>query len=293
MKGIVLAGGSGTRLYPITEGISKQLMPIYDKPMVFYPISVLMLAGIKDILIITTPDDQSMFKRLLGDGSKFGANFEYVIQPTPDGLAQALILGEKFIGDDECVLVLGDNIYYGNGFIKMLDNASENAKNGYATIFGYEVKDPNRFGIMELDENQNVIGVEEKPTNPKSNYAITGLYFYPKGVSNKAKLVKPSARGELEITTLNDMYLQESKLKAELLGGGFCWFDTGTFESELDAAMTIKSIQTNRDVVIACLEQIGYDKGWLSEDDLAKRATLLSKNTYGKYLTKTLERGRK
>jgi len=293
MKGIVLAGGSGTRLYPITEGISKQLMPIYDKPMIFYPISTLMLAGIKDILIITTKEDQQYFKRLLGDGSKFGINLEYIIQPSPDGLAQAFILGEEFIGDDECAMVLGDNIFYGNGFVEMLKNAVKNAELGYATNFGIEVPDPERFGIMEVEKTENgnkIISVEEKPENPKSNYAITGLYFYPKGVSKKAKLVKPSKRGELEITSLNDIYLKENKLLGELLGGGFCWYDTGTFESQLDAAQSIRTYQTNRGKVIACLEQIGYNNGWISKEQLEQRAKVLSKNTYGKYLSEVLNK---
>jgi len=293
MKGIVLAGGSGTRLYPITEGISKQLMPIYDKPMIFYPISVLMLAGIRDILVITTEKDQEGFKRLLGDGSKFGINLEYIIQPSPDGLAQAFILGEEFIGDDECAMVLGDNIFYGNGFIEMLKKAVENAKLGFATNFGIEVPDPERFGIMEVVktvDGNRIISVEEKPENPKSNFAITGLYFYPKGVSQRAKLVKPSKRGELEITTLNDMYLKENKLLAELLGGGFSWYDTGTFESQLDAANAIRSYQTNRGKVLSCLEQIGYKNGWLSKERLKERAEELSKNTYGKYLKKVLDK---
>ena len=292
MKGIVLAGGSGTRLYPITEGISKQLMPIYDKPMIFYPISTLMLAGIKDILIITTKDDQAYFKRLLGDGSKFGINLEYVIQPSPDGLAQAFILGEEFIGDEECAMVLGDNIFYGNGFVNMLKKAVKNAEKGYATNFGIEVPDPERFGIMEVEKTPNgnkIISVEEKPLNPKSNFAITGLYFYPKGVPAKAKLVKPSKRGELEITSLNDIYLKENKLLAELLGGGFSWYDTGTFESQLDAAQAIRTYQTNRGKVIACLEQIAYSNGWLEKEELEKRAKVLSKNTYGQYLNKILK----
>lgn len=292
MKGIVLAGGSGTRLYPITEGISKQLMPIYDKPMIFYPISTLMLAGIRDILIITTKDDQAYFKRLLGDGTKFGINLEYVIQPSPDGLAQAFILGEEFIGDDECAMVLGDNIFYGNGFVNMLKKAVKNAEKGFATNFGIEVPDPHRFGIMEVEKTENgnkIISVEEKPENPKSNFAITGLYFYPKGVPAKAKLVKPSKRGELEITSLNDIYLKENKLLAELLGGGFSWYDTGTFESQLDAAQAIRAYQTNRGKVIACLEQIAYTNGWLEKEELEKRAKVLSKNTYGQYLNKVLK----
>ena len=240
MKGIILAGGSGTRLYPITEGISKQLMPIYDKPMIFYPLATLMLAGIREILVITTPQDQEQFIKLLGDGSKFGIELSYVVQPSPDGLAQAFILGEEFIGDDACAMILGDNIFYGNGFNKLLEDAKVNAENGKATIFGNQVRDPERFGIMELDEHRNVLSVEEKPAKPKSNYAITGLYFYPKGVAEKAKTIKPSARGELEITTLNDLYLQQGDLKAELLGDGFTWFDTGTFDSQVDAANMIR-----------------------------------------------------
>ena len=293
MKGIVLAGGSGTRLYPITEGISKQLMPIYDKPMIFYPISALMLAGIRDILVITTEKDQEGFKRLLGDGSKFGINLEYIVQPSPDGLAQAFILGEEFIGDDECAMVLGDNIFYGNGFVEMLKKAAENAKLGFATNFGIEVTDPKRFGIMEVVktvDGNRIISVEERPENPKSNFAITGLYFYPKGVSKKAKLVKPSKRNELEITSLNDMYLKEDRLLAELLGGGFSWYDTGTFESQLDAANAIRVYQTSRGKVLSCLEQIGYKNGWLSRESLEERAEELSKNTYGKYLRKVLDK---
>ena len=293
MKGIVLAGGSGTRLYPITEGISKQLMPIYDKPMIFYPLSALMLAGIRDILVITTKQDQEGFKRLLGDGSKFGINLEYIVQPSPDGLAQAFILGEDFIGDDECAMVLGDNIFYGNGFGEMLKKAAKNAELGFATNFGIEVPDPRRFGIMEVVktvDGNRIISVEEKPENPKSNFAITGLYFYPKGVSKKAKLVKPSIRNELEITSLNDMYLKEDRLLGELLGGGFSWYDTGTFESQLDAANSIRVYQTNRGKVLSCLEQIGYKNGWLSREALEARAEELSKNTYGKYLRKVLDK---
>lgn len=286
MKGIILAGGSGTRLYPITEGISKQLMPIYDKPMIFYPLSTLMLAGIKDILVITTPEDQASFQRLLKDGSQFGVNISYTVQPSPDGLAQAFILGEEFIGDDTCAMILGDNIFYGNGFADILKRANKNAEDGKATIFGTEVKDPQRFGIMELDSENNVLSVEEKPENPKSRFAITGLYFYPQGVAKKAKLVKPSARGELEITTLNDMYLQDASLKAELLGTEFTWFDTGTFDSQLDAANMIRTIQNNKDKVICCPEQIAYYHGWITKDQLEARAKLLGKNTYGKYLQK-------
>ncbi len=287
MKGIVLAGGTGSRLHPITKGISKQLMPIYDKPMIYYPLSVLMLSGIKDILVITTKEDQNGFIRLLGDGSDYGVNISYIIQPSPDGLAQAFILGEDFIGNDECAMVLGDNIFYGNGFIDTLKSASVSSINGKATIFGYEVKDPNRFGVMEVDENRNVISVEEKPKYPKSNYAITGLYFYPKGVSLMAKEVKPSERGELEITTLNDMYLQESRLKAELLGGGFCWFDTGTFDSQIEAANMIKSIQNNKGSVISSLEQIAFKNGWLTDEELLDLGNKMSKNSYGQYLIET------
>lgn len=288
MKGIILAGGSGTRLYPITEGISKQLMPVYDKPMIYYPLATLMLAGIKEILVITTPEDQASFQKLLKDGSQFGIHISYTVQPSPDGLAQAFILGEEFIGDDACAMVLGDNIFYGNGFNELLENATENAKRGKATIFGNQVKDPERFGIMELDADNNVLSVEEKPEHPKSNYAITGLYFYPKGISAKAKMVKPSARGELEITTLNDMYLQDGDLKAELLGEGFTWFDTGTFDSQLDAANMIRTIENNKDKVICCPEQIAYYRGWITKEQLDERAELLKKNSYGKYLKKVI-----
>lgn len=289
MKGIVLAGGSGTRLYPITEGLSKQLVPIYDKPMIYYPISTLMLAGIRDIAIITTPEDQDQFKRVLGDGTKFGVNFTYIVQPSPDGLAQAFILGKDFIGDDACAMVLGDNIFYGGEFTKILNNARLNAEYGKATIFGYRVKDPERFGIMEFDENNNVIGVEEKPENPKSNYCITGLYFYPKGVSEKASKVVPSKRGELEITSLNEMYLKEGNLKAELLNRGFKWFDTGTFKSLNEATNFIAFEQENIDSIIACLEQIAYQNEWLSKEKLLERAELLHKNSYGKHLAKIIE----
>lgn len=296
MKGIILAGGSGTRLYPITEGTSKQLVPVYDKPMIYYPLSVLMEADIKDILIITTPEDQANFKRMLGDGSKFGINLSYVVQPSPDGLAQAFILGEEFIGEDACAMVLGDNIFYGNGLSDVLKDAVKNAEKGQATIFGYQVKDPERFGIMEVKESEEgvyVVSVEEKPEEPKSDYAITGLYFYPKGVSKLAKQVKPSARGELEITTLNDLYLQKGILKACLLGDGYTWFDTGTFNSLLDASNMIRTIQNNKDKVICCPEAIAYSKGWLGYDELSKRAELLHKNSYGKYLKKLVMKGRK
>lgn len=289
MKGIILAGGSGTRLYPITEGISKQLMPIYDKPMIFYPLTTLMLAGIRDILVITTEVDQPGFKKLLGDGSKFGVNLEYIIQPSPDGLAQAFILGEEFIGDEACAMILGDNIFYGNGLTNLLMSARENAEAGFATNFGFRVHDPERFGIMELDSENNILSVEEKPAEPKSDFAVTGLYFYPAGVAEKAKQVQPSDRGELEITSLNDIYLQEGKLKGELLGSGFSWFDTGTFDSEMDAAVMIRAIETNQSRVVACPEQIAFDQGWISKDQLAERAELLKKNSYGAFLKKTLE----
>ena len=265
MKGIILAGGSGTRLYPITEGISKQLIPIYDKPMIYYPLSILMLAGIKDILLITTKEDQAGFIRLFGDGSKFGINISYIIQPSPDGLAQAFTLGKDFIGDDACAMVLGDNIFYGDGLVKKLNQARENALNGNATIFGYEVKDPERFGIMEIDENHNVLSVEEKPEHPKSDFAITGLYFYDNLVVEKAARVEKSARGEYEITDLNRMYLEEGNLKAELLGGGYAWFDTGLTDSLLDASSTIKTLQNLRDSIISCPEQIAYKNNWIDK----------------------------
>lgn len=290
IKGIILAGGTGTRLYPITEAISKQLVPVYDKPMIFYPLSVLMQAGIRDILIISTEEDQENFKRLLGDGHQFGVKLNYIVQPSPDGLAQAFILGEEFIDDDPCAMILGDNIYFGNGLKKKLSKAAENAANGYATIFGYQVRDPQRFGIMEVDEYNNVISVEEKPKEPKSDYAITGLYFYPKGVSEIAKTIQPSRRGELEITSLNDMYLQNQKLKSSILGDGYTWFDTGTFESLLDASCMIRTIENNRDTLICSPELIGLHQGWLSLEDFSKRAILLNKNSYGACLLKVAER---
>ena len=295
MKGIILAGGSGTRLYPITEGISKQLMPIYDKPMIFYPLATLMSAKIKDILVITTPEDQKAFQKLLKDGSQFGINISYVVQPSPDGLAQAFILGEEFIGDDCCAMVLGDNIFYGSGFEKLLKSAKKNAEEGHATIFGNQVKDPERFGIMEINESESgtyVVSVEEKPQHPKSNYAITGLYFYPTGVSEKAKKITPSERGELEITTLNDMYLKEGNLKAEILGDGFTWFDTGTFDSELDAANMIRTIENNTDRIICCPEQIAYKEKWITKEQLEQRAKVLKKNNYGKYLQRLVDNGK-
>lgn len=290
MKGIILAGGSGTRLYPITEGISKQLIPIYDKPMIYYPLSILMLAGIKDILLITTKEDQQGFKRLLGDGKKIGINIEYIIQPSPDGLAQAFTLGADFIGNDTCAMILGDNIFYGNDLVKKLHNARVNAEQGYATIFGYKVKDPERFGIMEIDNSENVLSVEEKPQNPKSDFAITGLYFYDNSVVQKAFNVKKSARGEYEITDLNQMYLEEQRLKAELLGGGYMWFDTGLTDSLLDASNTIKTIQNLQGSIISCPEQISYKNGWLSNEELLNRAELMKKNEYGRYLRRTYDK---
>ncbi len=292
MKGIILAGGSGTRLYPITEGISKQLMPIYDKPMIFYPLSVLMLADIRDILIITTPSDQTSFQHLLGDGSKFGINLSYAIQPEPRGLTDAFIVGEEFIGDEACAMVLGDNVFYGNGLTKLLMNARDNAESGFATNFGFRVHDPERFGIMEVDDSGSILSIEEKPSNPKSDFAVTGLYFYPAGVSKLAKQVQPSERGEIEISTLNNMYLQSNKLKGELLGGGFCWFDTGTFDSQMDAAVMIRALETNQSRIIACLEQIAFDRGWISREQLAERANLCKKNKYGQFLIKVLEDAR-
>lgn len=289
MRGIILAGGSGTRIYPITEGISKQLMPIYDKPMIFYPLTTLMLADIRDILIITTPNDQASFQHLLGDGSKFGLNLEYAVQPEPRGLADAFIVGEEFIGDSPCAMILGDNIFYGNGFTRLLQQAKQDAEAGFATNFGFRVHDPERFGIMELDADGHILSVEEKPTSPKSDFAVTGLYFYPAGVSKYAKQVIPSARGEVEISTLNDMYLQEGRLNGQLLGNGFCWFDTGTFDSQMDAAVMIRALETNQSRIIACPEQIAFDKGWITAEQLMERAELLKKNSYGAFLHKVLE----
>lgn len=289
MKGIILAGGTGTRLYPITEGISKQLMPIYDKPMIFYPLSTLMYAGIRDILVITTAHDQENFKRLLRDGEHLGVHISYAVQDSPRGLADAFIVGEEFIGDDSCCMILGDNIFYGDQFEKKLVKARENAEEGYATIFGYKVKDPGRFGIMEIDRDKKVLSIEEKPEHPKSKYAVTGLYFYPKGVSEKAKRVQPSKRGEIEITTLNDMYLQEGILKANILGEGFTWYDTGTFDSEVDAILMIRSIQNNKDKIICSPEDIAYQNEWISKDSLRERAELLSKNEYGRYLQRIVD----
>ena len=289
MKGIILAGGSGTRLYPLTKVTSKQLLPVYDKPMIYYPLSTLMLAGIRDILIISTPTDTPRFQDLLGDGSHFGIHLSYAIQPSPDGLAQAFLIGKDFIGDDECAMILGDNIFYGNGFSGILKESVENAINGRATIFGYHVPDPERFGVVDFDENGKVLSVEEKPTNPKSHYAITGLYFYPKGVSEMAENVKPSARGELEITTLNDMYLQQEKLDVQLMGRGFAWLDTGTMESLLEAAEFVHMVENRQGVKISAPEEIAYRFGWINTQELLESARMYGKSPYGQHLTRVAE----
>lgn len=285
MKGIILAGGAGTRLYPLTMVTSKQLLPIYDKPMVYYPLSTLMLAGIKDILIISTPTDLSNFKRLLGDGSNYGVNLTYKVQPSPDGLAQAFILGEDFIGDDACAMVLGDNIFYGNGFGNALRVSAENAeKNNRATVFGYYVNDPERFGVVAFDENGKAVSIEEKPKEPKSNYAVTGVYFYPAGVSARANAVKPSPRGELEITTLNEMYLKDELLDVQLLGRGYAWLDTGTMDSLAEATQFVKMIQSRQSVVISAPEEIAYKNGWIDKEQLLKSADKYGKSPYGEHL---------
>ena len=290
MKGIVLAGGSGTRLYPITKGVSKQMLPIYDKPMIYYPISVLMLAGIRDILIISTPHDLPGFRRLLGDGSDYGVNFSYAEQPSPDGLAQAFIIGEEFIGDDSACLVLGDNIFHGTGFSKMLKAAVEDAEqNNKATVFGYWVSDPERYGVAEFDNEGNCLSIEEKPAQPKSNYAVVGLYFYPNKVVDVAKNIKPSARGELEITTVNQRFLTDGELKVQTLGRGFAWLDTGTHDSLSEASTFIEVIEKRQGLKIACLEGIAYRQGWINEEKMRKLAQPMIKNQYGQYLLRVID----
>lgn len=289
MKGIILAGGSGTRLYPLTLVTSKQLLPVYDKPMIYYPLSTLMLAGIKDILVISTPADTPRFKELLGDGSQFGINLSYKVQPSPDGLAQAFTLGADFINGEACAMVLGDNIFYGNGFTDLLKNAAEDAQKGKATVFGYYVNDPERFGVIGFDENDNVVSIEEKPEQPKSNYAVTGLYFYPAGVSEKAAQVKPSARGEVEITSLNDMYLQDDNLGVQLLGRGYAWLDTGTMESLVDASNYVKMIEERQGVSVSAPEEIAYIHGWIDKDQLLAAAKHYGKSPYGKHLKSVAE----
>ena len=290
MKGIILAGGAGTRLYPLTMVTSKQLLPVYDKPMIYYPLSTLMLAGIQDILIISTPEDTPRFEHLLGDGSQYGVHFSYKVQPSPDGLAQAFLLGEAFIGGDACAMILGDNIFYGNGFSRILKNAVKNAQeNGRATVFGYYVNDPERFGIVEFDEAGRVVSVEEKPAHPKSNYAITGLYFYPGCVAGRAKQVKPSARGELEITSLNDSYLQDGRLDVQLLGRGFAWLDTGTMDSLVDAADFVRMVEKRQGIKISAPEEIAYKNGWITREKLLESARRYGKSPYGQHLKQVAE----
>ena len=290
MKGIILAGGAGTRLYPLTMVTSKQLLPVYDKPMIYYPLSTLMLAGIQDILIISTPEDTPRFEHLMGDGSQYGVHFSYKVQPSPDGLAQAFLLGEEFIGGDACAMILGDNIFYGNGFSRILKNAVKNAQeNGRATVFGYYVNDPERFGIVEFDEAGRVVSVEEKPAHPKSNYAITGLYFYPGRVSSLAKQVRPSARGELEITSLNDLYLQDGKLDVQLLGRGFAWLDTGTMDSLVDAADFVRMVEKRQGIKISAPEEIAYKYGWITKEKLLESAQRYGKSPYGQHLKQVAE----
>lgn len=289
MKGIILAGGSGTRLYPLTLVTSKQLLPVYDKPMIYYPLSTLMLAGIKDILVISTPTDTPRFQELLGDGSQFGIKLSYKVQPNPDGLAQAFTLGKDFIGNDACAMVLGDNIFYGSGFTKLLKAASQNAQVGKATVFGYYVHDPERFGIVEFDQDGKAISIEEKPKNPKSNYAVTGLYFYPAGVSDKASQVKPSSRGELEITTLNDIYLQANQLHVQLLGRGYAWLDTGTMESLVDAGNFVKMVEDRQGISISAPEEIAYINHWITNNELLEAAKNYGKSSYGKHLKAVAE----
>ena len=284
MKGIILAGGAGTRLYPLTMVSSKQLLPVYDKPMIFYPLSTLMLAGIRDVLIISTPQDMPKFEELLGSGKQIGMSLQYAVQPSPDGLAQAFIIGESFVGDDTCAMVLGDNIFYGNGIGHKLKEAVNNAESGIATIFGYYVEDPERFGVVEFDKEGKAISIEEKPLEPKSNYAVTGLYFYPQGVAELASLVQPSERGELEITTLNQLYLQQEKLKVSLLSRGYTWFDTGTMDSLMDASMFIKTIEEYQGMSIAALEEIAYRYGWIDMEALVKATEMYGKSNYGKHL---------
>jgi len=290
MKGIILAGGSGTRLYPLTKGVSKQLMPIYDKPMIYYPLSVLMLAGIQEVLIISTPEDLSRFEQLLGDGSDIGMKFEYIVQPSPDGLAQAFILGKDFIGDDDACLILGDNIYYGHGMTDMLSNAVNNAKDkNIATVFGYHVHDPERYGVVDFDSTGKALSIEEKPDSPKSNYAVTGLYFYPNDVIKKAAEVTPSDRGELEITTVNQMYLSEERLTVELMGRGYAWLDTGTHESLLEASTFIETIEKRQGLKVACIEEIAFEQGYITKEKLIELAQPLAKNQYGQYLLRCAE----